>query len=85
MIFKHTQILMIASLILVKTMEPVETWSTTTNVIVFQDSMKQTVKTVSTLNAKVFVSGNKCNIDVSTIITYCLSLGIDKHFVHFSL
>lgn len=60
---------MIASLILVKTMEPVETWSTTTNVIVFQDSMKQTVKTVSILNAKVFVSGNKYYIDVFTNTT----------------
>ncbi len=69
MIFKHIQILMTANPILVKTMEPVETWSTTTNVIVFQDSMKQTVKTVSTLNANVFVSGNKYNIDVSRIMT----------------
>lgn len=37
---------MTASPILVNTTERVQTWSTTTNVIVWQDSMEQLVKTV---------------------------------------
>lgn len=44
-----------ASLIPVKTTEPVQTLSTSTTAIVFLDLMEQTVKTVSTVNA-VFVS-----------------------------
>lgn len=34
-----------------KTTEAVQTWSTTTNVFVLQDSMEQIVKMVNTINA----------------------------------
>lgn len=64
------QILTTASLIPVKTTQPVQTLSTTTAAIVFLDIMEQTVKTVST-NA-VFVSDPniKCKNGIIYLVSY---------------
>lgn len=67
--YLNLQILMIAYPILVKTMESVQTWSTTTNVIVWQDLMEQLVKTV---NAR--ISNKSCHWKLQMIYVSILFL-----------
>ena len=69
---------------LVKTMEPVQTWSTTTNVFVLQDSMGQIVKTVSAMiTHTIFVCGNekKYKTDDSSSVCFIYH-DIDNHWRH---
>ncbi len=69
---------------LVKTMEPVQTWSTTTNVFVLQDSMEQIVKTVSAMiMLTISVCGNKKKYksDVSSSV-WLIDHDIDGQWTH---
>ena len=69
---------------LVKTMEPVQTWSTTTNVFVLQDSMGQIVKTVSAMiTHTIFVCGNEKKYKTDNSSSVCLIYhDIDNHWRH---